>query len=139
MKHPKPVYPSAEDVEAAFYAAFSRCDLEVMRNLWVRGDVVCVHPGAEPIQGYEAVVRSWRHIFSGAERPNVQIKIIQSIVSDDLVMHMVEEHIGSSAAPHQGAVVFATNVYRRNGQGWLMVAHNASVVRTRQAQSQTLQ
>lgn len=139
MKKSKPEYSSAKDVEAAFYSAFSRCDLEAMQILWARDNAVCVHPGAEPIQGYESIVRSWRHIFSDALRPNVQIKVIQSIAGDDLAVHMVEEHIGSAAAPRQGAVVFATNIYRRSEQGWLMVAHNASVVRVRQEQSHTLQ
>jgi ketosteroid isomerase-like protein len=132
-------FASAAAVEAAFYAAFSRCDLEAMKDLWARDDPVCVHPGAEAVKGYEAILRSWDHIFRGAEQPNVQIKVIQTISADDLVVHMVEEHIGSASDPRQSAVVFATNIYRRGEQNWSMLAHIASLMRVQQAHSHTLQ
>lgn len=139
MKKLKIEYSSAEEVEAAFYAAFARCDLEAMQALWAKGDVVCVHPGAEAVKGYDAVLRSWERIFRDAEQPNVQIHVIQTMDGADLAVRMVEEHIGSSLYPRQGAVVFATNIYRRGERGWLLVAHNASIMRVRQVRSQTLQ
>jgi ketosteroid isomerase-like protein len=139
MKQTKMIFDSAAAVEAAFYSAFGHCDLAAMQGLWAHVDSVCIHPGAEAVKGYDAIVRSWDHIFRGAERPNVQTKVIQIVVGDDLAVHVVEEHIGSSANPSQGAVVLATNVYRRDDEGWLMVAHNASLVRVQQMQSHTLQ
>jgi len=139
MKPTKTIFDSAAAVEAAFYSAFSRCDLAAMQDLWAGTDSVCIHPGAEAVKGYDAIVRSWEHIFRGAERPNVQINVIQIIAGDGLAVHVVEEHIGSSANPSHGAVVLATNVYRREDKGWLMVAHNASLVRVQQTQSHTLQ
>ena len=65
--------------------------------------------------------------------------MLQRIGGDDLVIHMVEEHISSPGVSDQGAVVFATNVYRREGRRWLMAAHNASVVSVQLARSRTLQ
>jgi ketosteroid isomerase-like protein len=139
MKKPEAGYASADDVEAAFYTAFTRCDLDTMQTLWTRDGAVCVHPGAAPIKGYEDILRSWQLIFSDAERPNVRINVIQRIAGDDLVVHMLEEHISSPGVPWQGAVVFATNIYRRDGQGWLMVAHNASAMPTQRTRVRTLQ
>ena len=139
MKKSKTQYASAEEVEAAFYTAFSRCDLEAMQSLWARDDAVCVHPGAMTIIGYEAILRGWQHIFSEAEQPTVQIQVIQTLSGDGLEVRMVEEHIGSPSDPRQGAVVFATNVYRRTEAGWLMVAHNAALMHVQQARSQMLQ
>jgi len=139
MKRPKVEYISAEEVESAFYTAFSLCDFKTMQELWIRSTAVCVHPGTEPIIGYEAVLRSWEDIFRDAARPNVRIKVLQRIDGDDLAVHMVEEHISSPGVPDQRAVVFATNVYRREGRRWLMAAHNASVMSVHQIQSRTLQ
>jgi ketosteroid isomerase-like protein len=139
MKRSATTYATAAEVESAFYAAFSRCDITAMHALWARDDAVCVHPGAEAIKGYDAILRSWEHIFRDAELPNVQTHVIQTLRSGDLEVRMVEEHIGSTADPRQGAVVFATNIYRRGDQGWLMVAHNASIMRVQQARSHTLQ
>ena len=139
MKKSKAGYASADEVEDAFYTAFIHCDLQAMQTLWARDDAVCVHPGAEPIKGYEDILSSWESIFSGAEVPHIRINIIQRITGDDLVVHMVEEHIGTPGVAGQWAIVFATNVYRRDGRGWLMVAHNGSVMHIQQTAGPTLQ
>ena len=139
MKRSKSEFSSADEVEAAFYAAFGRCDLLAMRSLWAREDAVCVHPGAAPIKGYEAILKSWEHIFSGAEPPKIRINVIQRILGEVLAVHMLEEYIGPPGVPRQEVVVFATNVYRREGQGWLMTAHNGSVLRVPQVAGPTLQ
>ena len=48
----------------AFYAAFRAQDLVAMDILWSRdARVLCVHPGWEPLEGRELVMRSWRAIF----------------------------------------------------------------------------
>ena len=139
MSKPKPECRTAEEAEAAFYAAFSQCDLQAMQALWARDDVVCVHPGSAAITGYEAVMRSWEHIFSNAERPMIRTKVIQCIASEDLVLQMTEEYLSSPTNPSRGAVVLASNSYRRDAGGWSMVAHHASVMPVEQAQTRTLQ
>ena len=139
MKRVRSEYGTADEVEAAFYAAFSLCDLAAMQSLWSRSTAVCVHPGAEPLIGYDAVMRSWEGMFRDAERPNVRIKVLKRIVNEDLAVHMVEEHISTPGVPEQGAVVFATNIYRRERRRWLMSAHNASVMSVRLVRSRTLQ
>ena len=45
----------------AFYAAFRAGDMDAMAALWAEDHaVVCLHPGAGPIHGREAVLESWR-------------------------------------------------------------------------------
>jgi len=138
MKNDNTEYASADEAEAAFYEAFRRCDLEAMQTLWTE-DAVCVHPGAEPILGRPAVLRSWEHIFSEAEPPLIRTRLSRRIAGDGLEVHLLEEHIGSPATPWQAAVALASNVYRHVGQGWLMVSHHASVMPVRQPQEHTLQ
>lgn len=49
---------------SAFYAAFTLKDAERMEALWLPSrDVMCIHPGDEPIMGHKAVTRSWRSLF----------------------------------------------------------------------------
>jgi len=139
MKSPKPGYASADDVEAAFYDAFGRCDLESMQALWAERDSVCAHPGAEPLADFEAIVRSWAMIFRDAQRPSVRINVMRRVGNDDVAVHLVEEHISSPGTPGGEAVVFATNVYRHEERGWLMVTHHASLVSVRQQRGRTLQ
>ena len=136
---PKTHYVSAAEVEVAFCTAFTRCDLEAMGSLWARDKPMCMHPGAEPVKGYEAIMRSWEGILDGAQSPDIRVNVIQRLGDADLAVHMVEEHISSPGVPGREAVVFATNIFRREGRGWLMVAHNAVVIPPQQRRSATLQ
>ena len=125
-----------DDVEAVFYEAFMRCDADVMARVWARQGVLCVHPGAGAIVEYDAVVRSWANIFSDADRAELKYTVVRRNVSDDLAIHVVAEELSSPGAA--AAVVLATNVYRRFGDGWLMIEHHASLMQQRST-GQTLQ
>jgi ketosteroid isomerase-like protein len=126
MKRSTPIYTSPDDVEAAFYVAFSHCDLRTMENVWADDDVICVHPGSQAIVGHTAVIRSWAHIFSNAALPSMQINVIKRTGNETMAVHVVEEHIATGE--HTSATVLATNVYQKYAQGWLMVEHHAAVV-----------
>ena len=136
MPNRKVTCRSPDEVEAIFYEAFRHCDSAVMAALWADGEVMCVHPGSGAILGHAQVARSFAHIFAHAERPEIQYSVVKRMASDDLAVHLVMEEL--STGPDTPAQVLATNVYRRFAQGWLMVAHHASVVQAR-VSSQTVQ
>lgn len=136
MPNRKVTFRTPDEAETVFYEAFRHCDSEVMAALWADGEVVCVHPGSGAILGHTQVARSFAHIFTHAERPAIQYSLINRVESDDLAVHLVTEEL---ATGQESVVrVLATNVYRKYAQGWLMVAHHASVVQGR-ASSQTVQ
>jgi ketosteroid isomerase-like protein len=57
------------EANARFYAAFRAADIDVMASCLGEGDhVTVIHPGCNAIRGREAVLESWRVIFSGATR-----------------------------------------------------------------------
>lgn len=116
---------SPEEVEAVYYEAFTHCDISVMAALWAQGDVTCIHPGSGVIKGYESVVRSWSHIFTGANPPQLEYNVLKRTISKDLAVHLVTEVIGLD---DNAAQVLATNVYQKFDRGWLMIAHHASLV-----------
>jgi ketosteroid isomerase-like protein len=105
-----------------------RCDLDVMASLWAEADVICVHPGSGAIVGHDEVMRSWSHIFTNAEQPDIQYMVGKCTESDELAVHVVAEEI--SSAGQAATVVLATNVYQKLAQGWLMVEHHASLVQS---------
>ena len=56
---------SVEDVEAQFYDALQRGDLELLMSIWSDDDdVACVHPGGPRIVGHGAVRASFDAIFA---------------------------------------------------------------------------
>ncbi|MGD8926006.1 MAG: nuclear transport factor 2 family protein [Thioalkalispiraceae bacterium] len=128
-------FATAEQAEAAFYAAFNRCEPEAMAKVWADDNVVCVHPGSQAIVGYVAVMRSWTHILSDARLPNIQVLPVTRSVTETMAVHLVEEQISSG---QQSASVLATNVYRKYEAGWLMVEHHGSLIHE-DTQKHTLQ
>lgn len=131
-----PDHSNPNAVEAAFYAAFQALDIQAVHKLWSRApDVWCVHPGGQYLQGHEDVVASWRAIFGNAEPPQVDYQLINQVLQGDLAIHVVEEAIRPSGSDDQPSRVLATNIYRREGSGWRMLAHHASLPMMRRKQA----
>ena len=107
-------------------------DLAAMSRVWGSDDIICIHPGATPLLGREAVLDSWSRILGGGSSPRIRITLRSSKASADLAVHLVEEFISDHAAA-EGAIVLATNVYIRRGSGWYLFEHHASSPRVRRA------
>ena len=121
-------------VHADFYAAFENCDFDAMEATWADDDgVVCVHPGAEPIRGRAAVMRSWMVLMAGS--PYIQFFLTDveaSIVGDVASVTCTENVLAAGADTPPGAFAggraAATNVLRRTPTGWRLWIHHASPV-----------
>jgi len=120
-------FESAQEVEAAFYAAFQMSDLEAMTLIWDDHKAVCIHPFGERIEGKSAIMQSWQLIFAH----DVQLRFTLSdpwVFSGDLhAIHLVRENISVDESEGiRTTAVLATNVYRRSDDGWRMILHHAS-------------
>ncbi|MES2071005.1 MAG: nuclear transport factor 2 family protein [Pseudomonadota bacterium] len=118
---------SADEVEAAFYDALSRADLDGLMALWAEDEeIVCIHPGAPRLIGHAAIRASWEAIF---ERGSVHIRPVQLHASHNMLssVHSIIEQVeGSSDAP-QDVHILATNVYVKTPHGWRIATHHASI------------
>ena len=120
-------FPTPEAAEAAFYAAFEARSLDAMMAVWASGDgIACIHPLAAPLNGYAAVAAGWRSIFEAAGQFRVQVEIAHEIRESGQVIRIVREYliIGQETEPRPP--ILATNVYRREADGWRMVLHHAA-------------
>lgn len=127
---------SPEEAEIVFYEAFMHGDIDVMSALWAGSDIICIHPGSGIITGYEAVMRSWRHILENSQGAEIRYNVVKKTRSDDLAVHIVVEEIMDNDVT--AAVVISTNIYQKFEQGWMMVEHHGSVVQ-QEHQGRTLQ
>lgn len=124
------IFPTAQDVENAFYEALERADLDGMMAVWAEDeDIVCVHPGRPRLVGQEQVRESWAQIFSGG--PQARVHVSQQVLVSGMMIavHSVVESFTLLAETRGDArpmPAVATNVYQRVGAGWRMVAHHAS-------------
>lgn len=132
------IFSTADAAEAAFYSAFSNCELAEMELVWSEDEIVCIHPGSDPLIGHSAVMRSWKDIFSNAESPSLQIKLLSRTEKDSIAVHVVEEHIYSGNLTSANAtIVLATNIYQQEGHGWRLLLHHAALPSRQYGRSNT--
>lgn len=123
------IFASPQDVEAAFYEALERCDLDAMMAVWAEDEeVVCVHPGGPRLVGYSAVRDAWQRIFAGGNKLRVRLAQQTTVSTPFALISTVVEHIATRDDEKTSAPVAATNIYVRGALGWRMVAHHASPV-----------
>ena len=125
-------FSSAEDCQEAFYRAMREGDSEQMRRTWLDSPgATCIHPGAIPLIGYDAVTRSWNTILDASSGIRVNYEPRSRFAVDRLVIHVGLEVI---KVPGDGTVlVSVTNVYELTGEGWKMRLHHGAPVQGKAA------
>ena len=123
------IFASPQDVEAAFYDALERCDLDAMMAVWAEDEeVVCVHPGGPRLAGFATIREAWQRVFASGRKLRVRLSQQTAVTTPFAMVSTLLEHIAPQGNDNPGAPVVATNVYVRGALGWRMVAHHASPV-----------
>lgn len=130
-RRPKPetaaLMASPEEIEAEFYEALQRGDLERLMAVWADDDeVVCVHPGGPRVVGPVAVRATFEAIFANGP-VHVRPEQVRRVQGPGCAVHNLLERV--ELLTDEGpltAWVMATNVYLKGPQGWRLVAHHAS-------------
>ena len=116
-----------EAAEAAFYAAFEARSLDAMMAAWADSNsIACIHPLAAPLDGRAAVAAGWQSLFEAAGQFRIQVETAHEIRGADQVIRIVREYLFIDQEAEPRPPVLATNVYRREADGWRMVLHHAS-------------
>jgi len=127
MSRVKLLHGSPDEIEAAYYDALARADLEALMALWADDEeIVCVHPGAGRLIGHVAIRNTWEEILTRGGL-HIQARQLHAAHTMSTAIHSVIEEIGSSQATLPEVHVIATNVYLKTTQGWRMVTHHASL------------
>ncbi|MEY2728965.1 MAG: YybH family protein [Betaproteobacteria bacterium] len=116
-----------QDIEAQFYEALQRGDIEALMGVWSDDeDIVCVHPGGPRIVGAAAIRATFDSIFANGPI-NVHPEKLRTVNTGHCAVHNLMERVDISTdeGPNT-AWVIATNVYIKTDQGWRLVAHHAS-------------
>jgi ketosteroid isomerase-like protein len=127
MPRAKLIQGSPDEIEAAYYDALARADLEALMMLWADDEeIVCIHPGAPRLVGHAAIRATWEEILA---RGGLHILPRQLHASHTMTtaIHSVIEDIHHPDNAQADVHVIATNVYMKTAQGWRIVAHHASI------------
>ncbi len=118
---------SPDELEAAFYDALQKGDIERVMACWADEDeIVCVHPGAARLLGPVAIRAAYTALLErgGLQVRPAQVVRVQALASS---VHSVIEQVRVVLPDGaREAVVQATNVYHKTPRGWCLVAHHAS-------------
>ena len=114
----------------AFYHAFTGLDLREMTSLWWQGSTsLCIHPGSQPILGWEEIKRSWESIFRNTDSLEIDVEIVQAEVDRSLAYVVVREIVlQSNRGRRMKAQSIATNVFQKMAQKWYIVSHHGSPI-----------
>ena len=120
-------------VNEAFYAAVEAGDLDRIEKLSSsERELVCVHPGAEPIHGTSGVLRSWALIMANTDYIQFFLTDVRVSLHGDLAAVTCAENILTAGeeptASFHGGKAQALNVFTREQDGWRMWIHQASPV-----------
>lgn len=117
-----------DDVEAQFYDALQKADLDLLMACWAdEDDIVCIHPGGPRLVGAGAIRMAFETMFAhggGIHAKPEHIRRVDALAS--AVHHVLEKVEILSDTQAVEAWVLATNVYHKTAQGWRLVVHHAS-------------
>ena len=113
-----------------FYEAFESLDISKMDNVWAHQEyVTCIHPGWPIRSDWPAVRDSWVLIFNNTFSMKFELTEMMVQVAGDMAWVICVENITSQQSNEpQQAKVFATNLYERIGDEWLIIHHHGSAV-----------
>lgn len=120
---------------AMFYRAFELRDIEGMAEVWAREPYVrCIHPGWEPLCGWDEIVGSWGQIFRGIDLLRFELSDLTVRVGGHLAwIELCEKLEATHGGKPARSTVLATNIFERQPDGrWQMIHHHASPVLNRQ-------
>jgi ketosteroid isomerase-like protein len=116
-----------DELEAHFYDAMRRADLDALMAVWADDEeVVCVHPGGARVVGPAAIRASFEAIFANGAIPVEADQVHRLEAMGTHVHHLHERVPVQTDGGPRTAWVIATNVYVQTAQGWRMVVHHAS-------------
>jgi ketosteroid isomerase-like protein len=131
---------AAERANQAFYDAVETSDLDALEAVVLDGplaeSVTVVHPGWPVLRGRREVMRSYALIMANTEYIQFFLTDVEVAVDGDTALVTCTENIltggpaeeDGSAGSLVGGLVVATNVFRRNSDGWQLWVHHGSPV-----------
>ena len=80
--------------------------------------VTCIHPGWHHLDGREAVMESWKSIFSNEANPKMEIKNAVAHIYGSLGVVICYEMFSD-------ITLVATNIFAKEADSWKMIHHQA--------------
>lgn len=128
-KENSPHYPygSADQVENAFYKAFSEGDFNLMESLIADSGVSYSHFGQTEIVGRKKVIDNWQFLLSGIPRTKISREILNITQSDGIETHIVLETFLANEKTGKISKIITTNTFVEQDNGWRLQMQKTSL------------
>jgi len=118
---------SPDEVEAQFYEALQRGDIERLMALWADDEeIVCIHPGGPRVIGAAAIRASFEAIFARGGIPVQPAQVHRMQQAGSALHHLLERIQVAGEKGQQTAWVLVINHFVKTPLGWRLAAHHAS-------------
>ncbi|NMG06162.1 nuclear transport factor 2 family protein [Brasilonema sp. UFV-L1] len=117
-------------VNAAFYRAFEKKDIEAMSTVWSQGTAsLCIHPGWNVLRSWKEIRTSWVNIFKNTAYIEINTEIVTTEVREHIAyIVLIENVLQITNGRRLEARSIATNIFELLGGKWYLVHHHASPI-----------
>ena len=123
-------FKTSEEVEIAFYDAFSKGDYSLMQYLYADSDVSCLLPDNTLIIGSLNVLDYWSCLFDGIPPVQIERKLLNACHIHSLAIHNVQENIYSDMGHVKVSEIYTTNIYVLQNNGWKIQSQHSSLTQS---------
>jgi ketosteroid isomerase-like protein len=118
-------YETPQDAEDAFYDALEEASPDALMAVWADADdIVCLLPMYPLIRGRQGLADLFAHLFSRGEGVTLGVTHLDWVHTDEIAIHHVEEVVQNAPANRPPPPpLYGTNIYRRQDDGWRLIAH----------------
>jgi uncharacterized protein (TIGR02246 family) len=120
------MFDTPQAAEDAYYDAIDEQDLDALMAAWEESDeALCLLPMMPAQRGKKAIREAWTALLQPDLRLEIEIAHLSWIETAELAIHLVEERVKTPQQP-EAQRVYATNIYRKDAQGWRLLMHQNS-------------
>ncbi len=117
-------FATPDEAEEQYYEAFAAANADMMAAVWLDEEhATCIHPLAERLRGFQAIVSSWRSIFDSQGPTPIEFTAVDRHQGPALAVHVGVEIVRSGRG---STALTVTNIYQLTNDGWRMLLHHAS-------------
>ncbi len=121
----KSILTSAAAVEAAFYDALARRDVDAMMSVWSEDDeVLCILTDGIRLTDLAAIRDYWQNFFETLSRD--AMRVTHRVSCANMMLTVFSNLETTMTGNDTSKTVFATHVYSRGALGWRLVMRHAS-------------
>jgi SnoaL-like domain len=134
------------EANATFYSTFSTLDYSAMEDLWLPDNTsVCVFPSCKPLEGFSAIMKSWKHAVESMDGNNLRNWMAPddvrfeylgtnkaTIVCDEMVFVNSSRVVNGHVFQVTDVVnkFRARNMFKKLGNRWYLCYHEAFMLPT---------